>query len=268
MHENKTEPTDARVEDHISLDHLSPAQRAALDAATDFVRDRYAPWGVVAAGTIIRGESDPHSDIDLFVLHDAPFRQRVQRRFSDIPVEIFVNTVRSVLAYLDEEEKDGRPATAHMLGTGVVLLGEHDARMGELRKRAQQTLASRPAWKELDLVSDRYGAASAIEDALDRRSTDPETAMRLLARGVDGALSYWYRKRRTFIPREKEVVSRIVEHDQELDRLVRRFWGDHSYAERWEAGIDIAERVLETRGFFEWESERQSVPSSVALPHQ
>ena len=222
----------------------------------------------MASGTIIRGESDPHSDIDLYVLHDAPFRQRVQRRFSDIPVEIFVNTVTSVRAYLDEEEKDGRLSTAHMLGTGVVLVGEHDARMGELRKRAQQTLASRPGWKELDLVSDRYGAASAIEDALDRRSTDPETAMRLLARGVDGALAYWYKKDRFFIPREKEIVSRVVERDQELGRLVRRFWGDYSYAERWDAGIAIADRVLETRGFFEWESERESVPSSGALPHQ
>jgi hypothetical protein len=245
------------------LDHLSPVQRAALDAATAFVHDRYTPWGVLAAGTIIRGESDPHSDIDLYVLHDAPFRQRVQRRFSGIPVEIFVNTVTSVLGYLDDEEKDGRPSTAHMLATGVVLRGEHDPRMGELQGRAQQSLASRPEWKEPDLVGDRYGAATAIEDALDRRSTDPETAMRLLMRGVDGALSYWYKKHRAFIPREKELLSRVVEGDQELDRLMRRFWGDHSYAERWDAGIDIADRVLETRGFFEWESERDSVPSSV-----
>jgi hypothetical protein len=245
------------------LDHLSADQRSALDGATSFVEDRYTPWAILAAGTIVRGESDPNSDIDLYVLHDSPFRQRVQRRFAGVPVEIFVNTEASVSGYLKSEEANGHLSTAHMLATGVALKGGSDPRLGKLRERARSSLSSRPTWTELDLIRERYAAATQIEDAIDRLRADPETAMRLLGRGVDASLSYWYKKQGVFIPRQKEIVARVVEHDGELDRLFRQFWGDHPYSARWEAGMEVADRILGTRGFFEWESEREPIASSV-----
>ena len=241
------------------LDLLSAEQRRALDAAKAFVEDRYQPWAMLAAGTIVRGESDLNSDIDLYVLHDEPFRQRVQRRFGDVPFEIFVNTAASVHRYLEREEASGRPSTAHMLATGVVLTGIEDQRLAELRDRARRSLASRPQWTRLDLLRERYAAASQVEDAIDRIRADPATAMRLLGRGVDASLSYWYKERGTFIPRQKELVAGVADHDSRLDRLIRVFWGDYSFEERWSAGMEVADRVLGTRGFFEWESEREPV---------
>src|SRR5689334_9007826 len=104
-----------------SVEGLSDLHRAALEQALTFVRSRYAPWAIVATGTIIRGTPDLSSDIDLCVLHNDPFRQRVQRRFQGVPFEIFVNPEGAILEYLESEARAGRPVTAHMLATGVVL---------------------------------------------------------------------------------------------------------------------------------------------------
>ena len=241
------------------LEHLSAKHRSALDAATVFVTERYSPWAIVAAGTIVRGTPDRHSDLDLYVLHDASFRQRVQRFFLDVPVEIFVNTEASVKGYLAEEEKDGHLFTAHMLATGIVIIGASDPRLLELLTRAQQSLASTPSWTDSSILRSRYEAASMVEDAIDRREVDASAAMRFLMRGVDEAVSVWFKRRGLFIPRQKEILDNIQREEPEVARLLRIFWGDYPYAQRWDAGIAVSDQVLGTRGFFEWESDRESV---------
>jgi len=241
------------------LSALSTEQRHALDLAVELVSGRYAPWAIVAAGTLIQGVGDGRSDIDLYVLHDQPFRQRIQRTFGGVPVEIFVNPESAVLRYFDEEAKDGRPLTAHMLATGVALLGRDDPRFQALRERARARLESRPSWTAAELTQARYGAATLVEDALDRRSADPETAMRLLGVAMSSTLSYWFKRRSSNIPRAKEILPEVDRIDPELGRLFRAFWGDGSREVRWTAALSIADRVLETRGFFDWESEPQDV---------
>src|SRR5690606_22200458 len=88
----------------LGLDQLSPTHREALESAVAYVADRYKPRAVVAAGTIIYGDPDQNSDLDPYVLHDQPYRQRVQRHFNGVPAEIFVNT-------------DGRARIALVQGT-------------------------------------------------------------------------------------------------------------------------------------------------------
>lgn len=87
----------------------------ALREAVDFVFARFVPCAVVAAGTIVRGTPSPSSDLDVYVLHHAPTHQRIQRFFSGVPAEIFVNPPAQVESYLEEEAREGRPITARAL---------------------------------------------------------------------------------------------------------------------------------------------------------
>lgn len=242
-----------------SLDHLSDRQREALEAALAYVVERFEPWAVVVAGTLVRGEGDERSDLDVYVLHDEPYRKRVQRWFGDTPVEIFVNPVSAVLDYFKREEKARGPSTAHMLATGIALLGEDNPRLETLRARARESLANPPQVEKPALVRSRYGPATHVEDALDRRDADPGTAMRLLAKGVEGAIEHWFRLAGRYFPRSKAVLAELEAEDPELGSLARRFWGDDSWDDRWEAGLDLTDRILRTRGFFEWESEDEPV---------
>src|SRR5215208_6321758 len=88
----------------------------ALREAVAYVRDRFAPAAIIAAGTILRGAPDPASDIDLVVVHHEPWRQRLQRFFGDpgVPVEIFVNPPAAIEHAFASEQARARPVMAHM----------------------------------------------------------------------------------------------------------------------------------------------------------
>ena len=59
---------------------LPEPYRTALAEALAFVRERWQPLGIIAAGSVLRGEGGPTSDIDLYVIHSEAWRQRSQRR--------------------------------------------------------------------------------------------------------------------------------------------------------------------------------------------
>ncbi len=69
--------------------------------------------GIIVAGTHISGNPDPTSDLDIYVIHAHPQRQRIQKRFKGVPAEIFVNPPAAIRRYFAEEVR--RPSTAHML---------------------------------------------------------------------------------------------------------------------------------------------------------
>ena len=68
----------------------------ALREAVRFILNRFDVSGIVAAGTIIEGNPDLSSDLDVYVIHRKLFRQRIQKFFNDVPAEIFVNPPAAV----------------------------------------------------------------------------------------------------------------------------------------------------------------------------
>ena len=49
------------------------------------VRATYKVHGIVIAGSIVRGEADPTSDFDVFIVHAEPSRLRDRRHFKTCP---------------------------------------------------------------------------------------------------------------------------------------------------------------------------------------
>ena len=82
---------------------LSPHYDAALREAAAYILGRYEVLGLVASGSIIQGNPHATSDFDLYVIHARPQRQRVQKRFGGVPVEIFVNPPVMIRRYFEEE---------------------------------------------------------------------------------------------------------------------------------------------------------------------
>lgn len=138
----------------------------ALREAVQFILKKFNVSGIVACGTIIRGNPDPTSDLDIYVIHQAPFRQRIQRYFNKVPAEIFVNPPGMVEKYFVEERAARRPLTAHMLATGFVVL-ELDPFVSMLRQQATEILEYPPESSPESLTMARYLAANLYEDALD-----------------------------------------------------------------------------------------------------
>jgi hypothetical protein len=227
---------------------LPPPADRALRAAVGYVCARFQPVGIVAAGTIVAGRPDPASDLDVFVVHEGPLRQRLQRFFAGVPTELFVNPPAAIERYFADEA--ARPCTAHMLATGFVVLASPV--LDALRARAAAILAGPPP--PLDETSSRYAAATLLEDAVDVAARDPAAAALLAGQAVVAMLQHVCRRAGGFAPRGKDVVVAAGAIDGEAEALARAFAAAGGLAERLEIAGRLADRTVGARGFFEWES--------------
>lgn len=243
---------------------LAPRYATALREAVDFVENEVTATGIVATGTIVRGTPHASSDLDLYVLHDAPLRRRVQRYFGQgVPAEIFINPPTAVRTYFAEEHADGRPITAHMLATGHVVRTSGPG-LAQLRNEAAAWLA-RPSYPSAAaLVRARYDAATRFEDALDVADADPATATMLLTGAVTAMLEAWCRAETGAIPRRKDLIGRVADLDPALGEQARAAFAHAPFAERCAAATAVADRTIAARGFFEWDSGFGPVPSGPA----
>jgi hypothetical protein len=226
----------------------------ALRETVSFVLERFQPIGIIAAGTIVRGTPDAASDLDVWVVHLKPVRQRLQKFFNGVPAEIFVNPPWVIQKYFLQEQQEGRPISAHTMATGTVVLAM-DPVVEQLRKTAISLLSSSPSLTPQKLTQARYAAATKLEDALDMVERNPTAANMLASDAVRQMLQFVFLKAGQFIPRDKDLLDALTNLDSELAIKVRLFFESADWRRRMHLANELADRVLEVRGFFEWNSE-------------
>jgi predicted nucleotidyltransferase len=239
-----------------------PPYDRALDAVVAHVRATYAPIGVLVAGSIVRGEGGPTSDLDVCVVHEAAWRVRDQRRFAGVPVEIFVNPAAQVRRYFASEHADGRPCTAHMWSTGEVIEAS-SAVIAELVAEAQAWMARPLEVTDAQLVQRRYMVVDSLDDARDVVDRDPGAAMLLLGEAIRGIVAYAFWQRRAFQPRRKDAIAALEgldAHAANLARVAATSYGRVAV----EATAALARHVLGVDTFFAW----TSAPDPVSLAEQ
>lgn len=230
----------------------------ALRDAAAFILARFEVLGIIVAGSVLRGEGGPFSDLDIYVIRAKSQRQRIQKRFRGVPAEIFVNPPRAIEGYFVDEVNRGRPCTAHMLATGFVVL-DCDPVVEQLRAQARTVLASTPDADPMKLVLLRYLAADRYENALDIVPTDPAGANAILNLAVVDMLHFAFWKANRFLPRDKDLLKVLATLNPDLAEPVARFFTTAEIAERLALAEKIADQTIETRGFFEWESVLEDV---------
>ncbi|MCE7987498.1 MAG: hypothetical protein DYG89_40550 [Caldilinea sp. CFX5] len=174
---------------HCQWPNLTSSYLVALQAAIEYVLDRFPVLGIIASGSIIRGNPGPTSDFDLYVIHAQPQRQRLQRRFHGVPAEIFVNPPHTIRDYFADEHSEGRPCTAHMFVTGFPIL-VNDPVVTTLQEEAHTWLQKAPMVSEQKLLWQRYGIVDLLDNAKDLLDSDPECAARILHQAVDQMVDY------------------------------------------------------------------------------
>lgn len=232
---------------------------APLQEAVDWILTQHAALGIVASGSIIRGNPGPRSDFDLYVIHAAPTRRRVQRVFGGVPAEIFVNAPAAVRRYFADEHAASRPVTAHMLTTGFVIL-ERDPVVRALLHEAAAWLAKPPAVDDEQLLMLRYLAADQLDNAQDLRTAAPENAELLLHDAVRRMAAYLFKAHARFLPRDKELIAAATTLDAEAGRLLQALYATPDLNERFDLAAQLARHTLGVDGFFGWESTPQIYP--------
>jgi hypothetical protein len=237
---------------------LAEPYAAALRSALARIFEITTPDGVLVGGSVVQGKGDRTSDLDLYVVHAEPWRQRLQLRFDGVPCEIFVNPPAAIEGYLRTEAGERRPITAHLLATGEIVFDPRGV-MARWRERGREALRSVPELGEAGRTSMRYFAACVFEDACDRIDEDPATAVMFLGEAVERMLAFALARAGRWMPRRKELLGVVEGFDPELARLARAFLLEGAPARKLELAGEVADRTIEARGFFEWEAERDPV---------
>lgn len=237
---------------------LAAPYDAALRMAVAAVLDAYAPFGIIAAGSVLRGQGGPSSDIDLYVLHAAPFRQRLQRRYAGVPFEIFINAPQQVRRYFEDEHAAARPITAHILTTGFVMLAA-DPAVQALRGEAAEWLAKAPAPGDDALLWRRYAIADELDNAGDVLAADPACASLILHDAVSRLVEYAFIARGRHLPRQKELLAALDALDGEAGMRARAFYAAASAADQLRRALALAEHVTGATTFFTWDSAQSPV---------
>ncbi len=153
---------------------------AAVRTAETIVRERF-PGAVFAivAGSILRGEGTPSSDIDLVVLHDK-LENAWRESFvaGGFPVEAFVHDFETLNWFVDQDVAGGCPVLLDMLSGGVVI-GRDVERGRRLQADADAALARGPGAigaERRNLL--RYQITDLVDDLKDER---PEAEVRAIA---------------------------------------------------------------------------------------
>ena len=241
------------MHEHCEFPELPAKYDIALREAVSFVVGTFKPVGIIASGTIVRGNPDATSDIDLWVVHLAPTRQRIQKFFNSVPVEIFINPPWTIRSYFAQDQSNARPISAHMMATGYVILAL-DPVVTELRSHAQWLLTQPPDLSEEAIQRAKYEAATHFEDATDIVVRDPIGASILLSRSMLEIMKYAFVKARRFVPRDKDLLDEFELLAGASAAKVRRYFQTSDCDERVKLAGEIADEILGVRGFFEWSS--------------
>jgi len=239
-------------------DLASPYAEALREAVCFILHHVEDVQGIIVSGTILRGNPAPSSDLDIYVIRQKPQRQRIQKFFNGVPAEIFINPAEKVREYFEQEHKAARPITAHMLTTGFTILSLSPV-LDDVRQQAQDFLARQPTPGAQELTAMRYMVAARYEDAIDVATECPETTNMILDLAVYSMLQYRFRQANRHVPRDKDLLLALETLDPDLACLAREFYNAPALSTRLTLAEQIADRTIETHGFFEWETAPEDV---------
>jgi predicted nucleotidyltransferase len=214
------------------------------EAARRIWQERYAGARVLfLAGSVMRGEATPTSDLDLVVVYERlPHAYRESFVYEGWPVEAFVNDAETVGHFFESDRRRGQPSLVSMVIEGVEIpeASEFSAR---LKRRASEIFeAGPPAWDEEELRRRRYGLTDRVDDLRHPRS--PEEVVASGASLYHDTADFFFRSRGLWSAHSKTIPRRLREVDAALaERFCRAF--DALFAEKRSAPVvALVEEVL------------------------
>ena len=235
--------------------------RRALDTVLTELASVTEPVGIVLTGSVIHGTAAETSDLDVAILHDLPWRQRVQRVVDGVPVECFINSDGWWQHTLDSEAAAGRSPAAHFLARGLIWR-DTDGRMRDLQRTAQAYVDAGPQVSSDTLLAAKYSAVATLEDGGDIVTIDEDRSRWLLLDAIDKALRYHYLINQIWIPREKDLFADVDRRWPEIGASVRHAYRTNSVVALHIIAKSIVHLTTGEVRFFNWSSTPQEMDPS------
>lgn len=192
------------------------------EAARRIWLERYAGARVVfLAGSVLRGEATPTSDLDLVVVYERlPRARREAFVYAGWPVEAFVNDPETASHYFESDRRRGIPSLMRMVIEGLEIPGasEFSGRLKRLAARVYE--AGPPRWDEDELRLRRYRLTDWVDDIRYPRSIEE-----LVATGAylyQDLADFFLRSRGLWSAHSKTIPRRLREVDAAFAESFRR----------------------------------------------
>ncbi len=218
------------------------------------------------AGSIVRGESTPYSDLDLVVVFaELPNAYRESFYFQDFPIEAFVHDPDTLNYFFDEvDQPSGIPSLAQMVVEGIEVPEPSDI-SGSLKRLAGSSLKLGP--KELTEKDDRnlrYAITNLINDIREPRSKDELTATG--AELYESLANYFLRSKKLWSAEGKSIPRILKQANPELClRYIESF--DKLFVEGQPMKvITLAEEILLVHGGPLFDGHRLNAPAEYRKP--
>ncbi|MFS0690695.1 nucleotidyltransferase domain-containing protein [Sporosarcina sp. 179-K 8C2 HS] len=194
-----------------------------LFAAKRFV-DEYYPHcqAAVLAGSVVRGEDTPTSDLDIVIfnsqIEEAYRESRIEYGW---PIEVFVHSLTSYKTYFRSDAERARPSLPRMVAEGIVL--KDSGILSNVKNEAAELLHEGPAlWSEQTVTIKRYMLTDALGDLI---GTQNEAEALFIANTLAEAIhEFVLRTNGRWIGASKWIVRALKEYDEDFaDRFVEVF---------------------------------------------
>ncbi len=237
-----------------------------IEIAGRIFHDRYPAANVILlAGSMLRDEGTPYSDLDLVVIFDRlPHAWRESFYFQEYPVEAFVHDPETLNYFLYESYRSNSPSIARMVIEGVEVPNSTDVSRS-LKKIAADIIASGPLeFSDEDERKMRYTITNLVDDIRQPRSRDE-----LIASGVElyNALATYYFRANGLWPAVNKSIPRALGlADPELFSHFSESFDQLFKDGRSDKVITLAEEILKRHGGFLFDGYKHNASTACRKP--
>ncbi|MDQ3712469.1 MAG: nucleotidyltransferase domain-containing protein [Acidobacteriota bacterium] len=221
---------------------------------------------IFLAGSIVRGEGTPYSDLDLVVIFDnLPAAYCESFYFQGIAVEAFVHDPKTLNYFLYEVDRpSGIPALAQMILEGVEIPEASEFSQSLKQLAASVIELGPPSLSKEDIRKLRYNITNIVDDIRQPRSKDE-----LVASGTDlyeALADYYFRVNNLWSAKGKSIPRVLKQAD--VDLCLRYC---NSFEELFAGGqpvkvIALAEEILKPYGGFLFDGHKLDAPANWRKP--
>jgi predicted nucleotidyltransferase len=239
-------------------DRPSPVQ-----VACDIWRGRFADARVIfLAGSVLRGEGTPHSDLDLVVVYEQlPTAYRQSFFHKGWPVEAFVHDPETLTHFFWEIDRpSGMPSLPTMVLEGKEIPKE-DAFSRSLKALAQAVIdAGPPEWTDREIQRARYAITDLCDDIRTPRNHAELTAS---ASHLHGLLAdFYFRSMNRWSAKGMHIPRKLAEADPVVAQRFAEAFNAAFSTQNQSKILQLAEALLTPYGGFLFENLKLDAPAT------
>lgn len=211
------------------------------------------------AGSIVRGEATPFSDLDLVVVFEnLPNAFRESFYFRDFPVETFVHTPETLNYFFEKDVESGVPSLVAMVSEGIEVPSKN--RLSEkLKSLADDIIAHPPELSDEEISNFRCWITDLVDDIRAPRSKEELTASG--TRLYDALASFYLRANNFWAAKGKTIPRSLEKANPDFCRNFCECFEELFVAGKMEKVIELTENLLKPHGGFLFEGLRLDAPS-------